>query len=83
MICLDSPSLIQEESAAMKKPAPTFADKLRHARGNRTQADIAKLLEVPYGTWSNWELGHQVPPPYTQSAILERIRNLKPEPVKA
>ena len=41
------------------------------------------MVRLPYRTWVNWEVGHQVPKAYVQKMILEQARKLKPEPAKA
>lgn len=60
------------------KPRPvskqSFAARLREKRRGKgkTQQEMAAALEVPPGTYVNWEQDRKRPRKYVQRAILER-----------
>lgn len=49
---------------------------LTHWRESRglTKADAARLLEVPYRTFQDWELGNREPRAFTRRAIVAELK---------
>jgi len=54
----------------------TFSDTLKEWRAacNTSQSLAALILDVPYGTYINWEQARNVPHPLVQSTLLKIIR---------
>lgn len=44
-----------------------------------TRAEVAKILEVPYRTWENWEsdINPNYPKPYFEKLILKELKTIK------
>jgi len=54
-----------------------FGERLRAARGKRSQAEAAEVLGVPKKTFIQWERSRRTPPakaPLTQAEILARLQ---------
>lgn len=57
----------------------TFAarlNQLREAKG-LTQAEAARLIQVPLKTFQAWCQGQRTPPPWSQAWALERLQRLE------
>jgi len=51
-----------------------FFERLKEARGDRTQAVFCKLIDVKQGTYSTWELG-KYQPPFDKLTSIARLTN--------
>lgn len=53
-------------------------NKLQEARkaAGLSQAEMAKLLDIPKRTIENWEAGTRKPPVYVQKLIIEKLQQM-------
>lgn len=56
-------------------------NKIKEARiaTGLSRADVAKIMEVPYRTWENWESDNNpnYPKPYFERLILKELKNIR------
>lgn len=57
--------------------AASFAEQLRTARGERSQAAAATIIARPVRTLQNWEIGRNVPDRAVQAEVLGKLRRPK------
>jgi DNA-binding transcriptional regulator YiaG len=62
--------------AAAKKRGETLPDLLRKWRESKglTKADAARMLDIPYRTLQDWELGNRTPRGFALKAITARLK---------
>ena len=54
-------------------------NKIKDARkaAGLTQAQMAKIFEIPKRTIESWEMGERKPPAYVEKLIVEKLNQMK------